>query len=171
MDKAGGGTLMMHGSHILDIMIWALGDPISVIGKVDNLKFKNIEVEDFGFGIVEFENDVYAQLNNSMIVSSKPRKFGNDMVSLQVFGEKGWCEYYGPAPFSKLKWIDVKKYKTEKKYSGFFHFGKCIKAFGNWILHDEPFLNTVEESAKVLRMIMALYKSSKTGKKENVEPL
>lgn len=170
-ETAGGGTLIIHGSHILDIMIWALGEPISVMGKIDTLKFKNIEVEDVGFGLVQFEDNVYAQLSDSMILKSKARKFGNDKVELKVFGEKGSCHYVGPSPFSSLKWKGVKKYKVDEKYSGLFHYGKCIKAYGNWILNDEPFLNTVEESAKVLRMTMALYKSSKSGKKEIIEKL
>ena len=65
---AGGGTLLSQGSHIIDIMIWALGEPKSVIGKISNQKFKNIEVEDIGFGIIEFENGILGQINNSMIL-------------------------------------------------------------------------------------------------------
>ncbi|GAG67107.1 unnamed protein product, partial [marine sediment metagenome] len=40
-----------------------MGEPISVIGMIDNLKFRNIEVEDIGFGIVKFESGSYAQIN------------------------------------------------------------------------------------------------------------
>ena len=140
------------------------------IGKYDTLKFKNIEVEDVGFGIVEFKNGVYAQINNSMIIKPKMTLFG-DKVEIQVFGEKGRCHYIGPWPRPKLNWKGVKKYKTKKPIGGISHIGKCINAFGEWVLNDTPFLNTVEESSRVLRLLSALYKSSKSGKKEEIEKL
>ncbi len=167
-ETAGGGTLLIHGSHILDIMIWALGDPVSAIGKIDNLKFKNIEVEDIGFGIVEFESGSYAQINDSMITKPLKKRI-DDLVELNIYGENGSCYYKGPWPFSSLKWNGVNDFKIKENISGISHFSECIKAFGNWVLNDDPFLNTVEESSKVLRLILALYKSSKSGKKEKVE--
>ncbi|MFO8020274.1 MAG: Gfo/Idh/MocA family oxidoreductase [Promethearchaeia archaeon] len=170
MDAAGGGTLIIHGSHLIDIMIWAMGEPSTVMGKVDNVKFDDIEVEDVGFGIVEFENGSYAQINNSSIVKPKMRRIFGDQVELEVFGEKGRCHYKGPWP-SKLKWKGVKKYKVDKLLRGFMHFGRSVKAFGKWILEDIPYLNTIDESAKVLCLIKALYKSSETGKKEPIEKL
>lgn len=170
MDTAGGGTLIIHGSHIIDIMLWAMGEPKNVMGKTDNVKFDNIEVEDVGFGIVEFENGSYAQINDSSVVKPKMRKIFGDQVELEIFGEKGRCHYKGPWP-SKLKWKGVKKYKMDKLLRGIMHFGRSVKAFGNWILDDIPYFNTIDESAKVLCLIKALYKSSETGKKETVEKI
>lgn len=170
ISTAGGGTLIIHGSHIIDIMIWALGDPISVMGTINTIKFKDIEVEDIGFGIVEFNNGIYAQINDSMIVQPKMRLFG-DLVELQIFGEKGRCYYKGPWPFASLQWKGVKSYKVKKEVSGISNFSRCVKAFGNWVLHDTPFHNTVEQCSKVLCLIEALYKSSKSNKKESVEKL
>ena len=65
----------------------------------------------------------------------------------------------------------MKKYKIEKNSKAISHIGRSTKAFGEWILHDKPFLNTVEESSRVLRLISALYNSSKSGKKEQIERL
>ena len=171
---AGGGTLLIHGSHILDIMIWVLGDPVSVIGKIANLKFKNIEVEDIGFGIVEFENDCYASINDSMIVKP-PKKRTKDFVELNIFGKNGSCYYEFldavAMPSSSLKWYGVEDYKIKENLNKTSPFSESIKAFANWILYDEPFRNTVEESSKVLLLIKTLYKSSASGKKEKVEKL
>jgi UDP-N-acetyl-2-amino-2-deoxyglucuronate dehydrogenase len=170
IETAGGGTLLTQGSHIIDIMIWALGDPISVLGKVDNLKFKNIEVEDIGFGIVEFRNRSYGQINDSMIAKPRKRRI-NDYVELKIFGEKGSCSYEGPWPLSSIKWNGVNDYKLKECIPNNSDVGECIKAFANWVLYDELFLNTVEESSKVLCLIKALYKSSQNEKKEIVEKL
>ena len=166
-ETAGGGTLLIQGSHIIDIMIWALGEPVNVIGKIDNLKFKNIDVEDIGFGIIEFENGSYGQVSSSMIIKSRKRR-SIDRVELNVFGENGSCYYQGPWPLSSIKWEGVKEYKIKEYNQGVSHFAECLKAFSNWILDDKPFLNTAQESTKVLGLIFALYKSSKTGRKEKV---
>lgn len=169
-ETAGGGTLLIQGSHIIDIMIWALGNPLNVIGKVDNLKFKTIDVEDIGFGIIEFENGSYGQVSSSMILKSRKRR-NVDRVELNIFGENGSCYYQGPWPLSSIKWEGIKEYKIKEYNQGVSHFVECLKAFNNWILNDEPFLNTVEESSKVLGLLKALYKSSESGKKEKVENL
>ncbi len=169
-ETAGGGTLLIHGSHMVDIMIWALGEPISVIGKIDTVRFESLEVEDLAFGIIEFGNGAYAQINNSLFV--KP-PFGilKEKVELQIFGKKGRCYYKGPWPSSSLKWKGVNKFKIKKDTKGFSHMGRSVKAFGNWVLYDKPYFNTVEESSRALRLISALYKSSETGKKELIEKL
>jgi predicted dehydrogenase len=170
LETAGGGTLLIHGSHIIDILIWALGEPVSVIGKIDNLKFKNIEVEDIGFGIIEFKNGSYGQISNSMITKTHKRR-AIDKVILNIFGENGNCYYTGPWPISSLKWERVKEYKLKEYNKTETPNAEVFKAFINWILKDEPFFNTVEESSKVLRLLKALYKSSESGKKEKVEKL
>ena len=151
-------------------MIWALGEPVSVIGKVDNLKFKNIEVEDIGFGIVKFKNGSYGQINDSMIIKPLKRRI-KDQVELKIYGERGSCSYEGPWPLSSLKWYSVKDYRLKEYVSNNSDVGECVKAFANWVLYDQPFLNTVEESSKVLCLIKALYKSSKSEKKEIIEKL
>lgn len=168
IETAGGGTLLSHGSHILDILIWAFGEPISVFGMIDNLKFRNIEVEDTGFGIIKFQDDIYCQINDSMVI--KPINEGFDeLVELFIFGEKGNCYLKEPWPFSELRWEWVGKYKIRRSKPGISDFSLCLNAFCNWVLNDEPFLNTVEESSKVLRLIKAIYKSSKTGKEQKIE--
>jgi len=168
LKASGGGTLLIHGSHILDVIIWTFGNPLSVMGKIDNLKFKNIEVEDIGFGIVKFENDVYTQINDSMIIKPTKKRI-DDRVELNVYGEKGSCSYEGPWPFSSLNWYGVKDFRLKENLPGTSHFSECFKAFCDWILKDVPFFNTVEESSKVLCLITALYKSSQSKREEPVE--
>jgi len=92
-------------------------------------------------------------------------------TEIQIFGEKGRGFYKGVWPVSSLKWKGVKKFKIKKDTKAFSHMGRSEKAFANWVLYDKPYLNTLEESSKVLRLISALYKSSETGKKELIEKL
>jgi predicted dehydrogenase len=166
--SAGGGTLLMHGSHIIDILIWSLGEPRSVIGKIGTLKFKNIEVEDVGFGIIEFENGILGQINCSMIPQPQMRAESIDLAQLELFGERGRLEYSCMWP-SDLKWYGISHSNVELDERSNKYLTGCIEAFRDWINHDIPFHNTVEESSKVLRLISALYKSSDTEKKEYIE--
>ncbi|MHA1272039.1 MAG: Gfo/Idh/MocA family protein [Promethearchaeota archaeon] len=168
-ETAGGGTLLFHGSHIIDIMIWALGEPLYVMGEVDTLKHKT-EVEDLGLAVVEFEGKKYGQINDSSFIEPKMSIF-RDQVILEIFGEKGRCKYKGPWPLSSLKWKGVKKPKIKKQVKGFSHFGRSIKAFTEWVLYDKKYFNTIQESSKVLALISAIYRSSESGKKEKVEKL
>jgi hypothetical protein len=92
-----------------------------------------------------------------------------EKVELEIFGKKGRCYYKGPWPKSSLTWKGVKNFKIKKDTKGISHFGRSVKAFGNWILYDKPYFNTIEESSKALFLIHALYKSSQSGKKEVVE--
>jgi predicted dehydrogenase len=182
MSTSGGGTLLIQASHIIDIILWALGKPTSVIGRIDNLKFKNIEVEDIGFGIIEFNSGSYAQISNSMITAfPKPRKKRiADFVELNIYGEKGSCFYEGPWPLTSLKWSGVEEFNFENNSQNKNRFvidkknpsgdwGECFRAFAEWVLNDIPFFNTIEESSKVLCVIKALYKSSKSGKQEKID--
>ena len=170
LETAGGGVLLSFGSHILDVIIYLFGEPSSVIGKIDNLKFKNIEVEDTAFGIIKFQNEIYVQNNCSLITNLKNKEF-IESVELNIFGEVGNCYYRGPWPVSSLKWQTTNQFDDKNNNLKESDYSLCFNAFCNWIIYDEPFLNTVEESSKVLMLIKALYKSSKTGKEERIHSL
>ncbi|MHA1147647.1 MAG: Gfo/Idh/MocA family protein [Promethearchaeota archaeon] len=167
---SGGGTLLIHASHMIDILCWALGEPKNVIGVVDTKKFTNLDIEDVGFGTVEFENGTLAQINSSMIVKPRIQRLG-DYENIHLFGEKGRIQFGGMAPFSKVKFYGVKKYKIERINRGVHSLMRSMKAFANWVLNDKQFLNTIDESSRALRIVMALYKSAETGKKEIIEKL
>jgi len=170
IESAGGGTLLNHGSHILDIVIWGLGEPKSVTGKVATLKFKNIEVEDIGIGIIEFHKGIIGQVNCSMIPQPQMRPESIDLAQLELFGERGRLNYSCMWP-SALKWYGIPLSNLDENGKSNSYMTGCIEAFRDWIIHDIPFYNTIEESSKVLRLISAFYKSSETEKKEYVEKL
>jgi len=164
---AGGGTLLTQASHILDILIWAFGDPKTVMGQIKTVKFTNIEVEDLGFGIIEFDNGILAQINSSMIVEP-PVEVNKSFSELLVFGQYGRALCKAAAP-SSLNWYGIEDYKCRDLPCYSPYTAGSLEAYADWILHNKPYLNTIEESSKVLCLISALYKSSKTGKKEKVE--
>ena len=164
---AGGGTMLTQASHILDILIWGLGKPKTVIGTIKTARYTNTDVEDLGFGIIEFENGTIAQINSSMIITP-PMEVTKTLSELLVFGQLGRAVLKVAVP-SSLQWFGLGEYTCRDLPSYSPYTAGSLEAFADWILNDIPYLNTIEESSKVLNLISALYKSSETGKKEKVE--
>tara|TARA_Y100000588_G_C14242766_1_gene920102 strand:+ start:1497 stop:2480 length:984 start_codon:yes stop_codon:yes gene_type:complete len=49
----GGGSLANQGSHLIDLLLWFMGDPMRVYGETD-IANHDIETEDLGLAIVNF---------------------------------------------------------------------------------------------------------------------
>ncbi|MHA1372528.1 MAG: Gfo/Idh/MocA family protein, partial [Promethearchaeota archaeon] len=56
-ETSGGGTLITHASHSIDIMAWALGKPAIISGEHDTFRYREIglEVEDVAAGLIKFK--------------------------------------------------------------------------------------------------------------------
>ncbi len=57
----GGGVLMTQGIHIVDLLIWYMGDPVEVRAYADTLH-RNVEVEDTLTAILRFANGSQAAI-------------------------------------------------------------------------------------------------------------
>ncbi|MDZ4698405.1 MAG: Gfo/Idh/MocA family oxidoreductase [Rhodothermales bacterium] len=57
----GGGVLMNQGIHIVDLLVWFMGDPVSIQAEARTLH-RDIEVEDVASAILRFENGALATL-------------------------------------------------------------------------------------------------------------
>lgn len=55
----GGGVLMNQGIHIIDLLVWYMGDPVEVKSFADTLH-RDIEVEDTAAAVLRFENGAVA---------------------------------------------------------------------------------------------------------------
>lgn len=51
----GGGALMNQGIHALDLLVWALGEPVRVSAFTGQVAHERIEVEDIAAAVIEFE--------------------------------------------------------------------------------------------------------------------
>ena len=51
----GGGSLANQGAHLLDVLSWFMGDPVSVYGEIAVMNH-DIETEDIGLAVVNFES-------------------------------------------------------------------------------------------------------------------
>ncbi|MFC2088815.1 Gfo/Idh/MocA family protein [Calditrichota bacterium] len=163
-----GGAFMNQASHYVDALEWLIGEPESVMGMTSTMARK-IESEDMGAAIVKFRNGVIATINVSML--TYPKNFEG---SITILGEKGTVKVGGIAVNKMEKWefedwddddkvIEQSNYTPPNVY-GFGHlayFHNVIK-----VLRGEQEPNTDGRSGrKSLELILAIYKSSQTGKK------
>ena len=167
-----GGTLMNQCIHGIDLLQWMMGeDAVRVHAQTRNF-IRPIEAEDFGAAIVEFKSGAVGIIEGSVCV------FPDDLnETLSIFGEKG-AAVIGGIAVNKLETWRVKDADsvgdTEEKVIspfekdpptvyGYGHsalFGDFFSALDN---NSEPLVSG-EKARKALEIILAIYKSQKTGK-------
>lgn len=166
LERSGGGTLLTQASHIIDVMLLAMGGrPVSVFGVVDKKVYRDVEVEDTAMGIVEIEGGRHLTISTSMIATPEQK------VTAEVYGSKGTGIYTGPES-PKVKFLGAKIKKDRPPGRGLSNLHalfRSIEGFRRWVVDGEKYLTPVEEALPVLSTIMALYKSSATGKREPVD--
>ena len=85
--QAGGGALFDLGCHIVDIMRWFLGEPVSVIAKVQNFS-GNYDIDDQTLAIVEFRNGALGILDCTWVHRAGPNP-------VEIYGTEGFVGYGG----------------------------------------------------------------------------
>lgn len=160
-ETAGGGCVLTTGSHYIDILLWALGKPVSVFGKYATRLHDKIavEVEDVGMGIIEFKNGVIAQ-----ILSTSCTKPKDSAAYIEVYGEKGTLKLKLIGPFGILKKYNISRLKYKLKVPGFLNFSRVLNAFIDWIWEDKLFFNTPEYALETLKVVLGLYESARIKK-------
>lgn len=103
--KAGleGGVLFTQVSHFLDLLIWWFGDVKKAKTLTQNFKH-DIEIEDTGTSIIEFESGVLGSLNWSTCVYGK-----NYEGSITIIGDKGTIKIGGQY-LNKIDYWDIESY-------------------------------------------------------------
>ncbi len=169
--SAGGGTTLIHASHSIDIMVWAMGTPTAVTGEMatEREDIPNLEVEDTAMGAVRFVSGALGLILASMNSGKKEsQKHPESLNYLEFVGSKGQIRYRGPLPAS-VKYTGAKRFKGHPPGSGLMNYSRIVDNFATWLLQDTPFLNPAEESLKVLSIVFGLYESARTGRRVSIQ--
>ena len=90
----GGGVLMNQGIHIIDLLLWFLGDPVEVHAFADS-RHRSVEIEDTAGAVLRFANGSVATITASVAVEPGfPHR-------LEVYGTNGGIQIEGE---SVLRW-------------------------------------------------------------------
>ena len=176
LEKAGGGVLMMNAVHLIDVLLWMLGDVKSVYGKIENIKHK-IDVEDTASALIKFKNNAVVSLHASNSASY------NHPFRVMIYGEKkSLMIEYGKVieinnqkntnMLTRLKNAAVRRLPVRMSKSRMYKTGSIaeqINIFADSIVNNkENSLATALDGKKALEVILAVYKSSKSGREINI---
>jgi predicted dehydrogenase len=162
--QAGGGTLITQASHLIDIVLWAVGSaPKSAAGYTAKKIFTDVEVEDTALGTIELQNGTLVQVCSSMAAASE------QPVSIEIYGSKG-TGIYTNHPWPGVKFVGVKPKVEKPSYWGLHALHRSLKGFRDWILHDQPFLIPGETALPALAAVEAIYQSAKEGRRILIPP-
>jgi len=167
-----GGTLMNQCTHGIDLLQWMMGEDAVRVQAQTRRFLRPIEAEDFGAAIVEFKSGAVGIIEGSADVFPK-----NINETLSIFGDKGSVVVGGLAVNKMETWrfADANTVgDTEEKVLnpnekdpptvyGFGHTA-LFKDFVEAIETDRQPLISGESGRKALELILAIYKSQKTGK-------
>jgi predicted dehydrogenase len=167
-----GGTLMNQCTHGIDLLQWMLGEDAARVEAQTRRFLRPIQAEDFGAAIVEFRNGAVGIIEGSADIYP-----ANLNETISVFGEKGSVVIGGLSVNNLETWrfadagvlgdtednVLNPHEKDPPTVYGFGH-GALFKDFVEAVENDREPLVSGEKGKKALEIILAIYKSQKTGK-------
>lgn len=171
----GGGAYMNQAIHNVDLIYWFMGDVAEVAAVTDTLAHKRIEVEDVGVAAIRYANGAVGTISATTAAWPgllKKTEIHGDAGSVIVeqddllmweFEKKASKDNSIRKKFSKKAGTtggasDPKAISFEGHKKQFQDFIKAIETGG------EPLVDG-EEGRKSVEIILAIYKSSWTGKR------
>ncbi len=167
-----GGALMNQCIHGIDLLRWIFSDEVeSVYGSTRNQQHPYIEAEDVGVAVVNFKNGAVATIEGTV------NTFENLEETLCVFGENGMVRLGG----MNASTVDVWKFKDEEAADEDRRIieEKAPNVYGNG--HTSLYFDMVQAvntkrqpyvdlyaGKRALELVLAIYKSQKTGEKVNL---
>ena len=163
-----GGALMNQCIHGIDLLRWTFGGEVEeVYGQTRQQFHDYLEAEDVGMAVVKFKNGAIATIEGTTNVYPK-----NLEETLYIFGEKGTVKIGGTSTNNIDVWdfadeteADMKNKGLEEETNNVYGnghtslFADMIDAIKN---DRKPYVDAVA-GRNALEMILAIYKSQKTG--------
>ncbi|MDR6550095.1 Gfo/Idh/MocA family oxidoreductase [Paenibacillus qinlingensis] len=159
-DLSGGGAVLDHTVHVMDLMNWFLQSKVKEVYAYGATLFREeLEVEDAGMVHVKFENGVFAVLDTSW---SRPKSFPTwGDVTMEIVGTKGVISVDGFAQKNDL-------YRNSLGKGVYSFWGDDMDAymmrdFVKALLHNEQVPVTGEDGLKATEVALLAYESIKRG--------
>jgi predicted dehydrogenase len=154
---SGGGAVIDHTVHVVDLMRWTLGAEITeVYAEVSNL-MAHKNYDDAGILSFAFDNGVFATLDPSWSRVPSYPTWGN--VTMFFTGEEGsiWIDEFN----QHIDFYNDRVMRhTWEYYGDNFDLGLC-RSFVNAIANDAPVEITGEDGLAAAAVALAAYESAK----------
>jgi len=162
---SGGGTLIDLGVHVLDLVLWLMGNPRAVLvagatytkfGNRIPLKKGTFDVEDFACAFIRLETGASLVLEVSWASHIKE----STGIYISLLGTDGGAELWPLRIYTEKHGSFVDLEPRLEEVSGYeeevAHFVECI-------LEDKEPMATPEQGLEVTRILDAIYSSAETG--------
>lgn len=163
-----GGCLMNQCIHGIDLLRWMMGDDVEEVYGTTRQQFHDyLEAEDVGMAVVKFKNGAIGTIEGTTNVYPK-----NLEETLYLFGEKGTVKVGGTSTNNIDVWdfadeteADAENKNLKEATSNVYGNGhtSLFADMMDAICNDrKPYVDAVA-GRNALEMILAIYKSQKTG--------
>ncbi|WP_328991554.1 Gfo/Idh/MocA family oxidoreductase [Kribbella sp. NBC_01245] len=154
----GGGALMNQGIHVVDLLLWMMGEPVEVQAYADRLAHERIDVEDTVAATVRFRSGAIGSiLATTSAYPGRP-------VRLSVYGDRGSAviehedlAYFhtadGDPAFGPSDSLSVDDAHREQ-YLDFIHAVRDAR---------RPLIGT-QDARRALEVVLGVYESARTGR-------
>lgn len=162
-----GGCLMNQCIHGIDLLRWMMGDPICVYAQTRQRFHEYLEAEDVGVALVQFENGAVATIEGTVNVYPK-----NLEETLYLFGETGTVKIGGISTNDIDTWDFADETEEDQQSKGLKEQTSNVYGNGHTALFADiekaiaddrdPYIDA-KAGRDALEMVLAIYKSQKTG--------
>lgn len=163
-----GGALMNQCIHGIDLLRWMMGNEVDEVYGATRQQFHDyLEAEDIGMAVVKFKNGAIGTIEGTTNVYPK-----NLEETLYLFGENGTVKIGGTSTNNIDVWDFADETEADDKNKGLEEATSNVYGNGHTSLfadvmdaieHDrKPYVDAVA-GRNALEMILAIYKSQKTG--------
>lgn len=160
-DESGGGAVLDHTVHMVDIMRWYLNEEVVEVDAIVDSYFHEIDIDDAGILTLEFENGVIATHDASWSRFDEFPTWGD--VTIEVIGTKQTVKVDARQEHLRI-------YGTGSKSLKHAFFGNdmnlgLVADFVNCLEEGRDPSITGYDGLKSLEVALAAYESSKTDKR------
>lgn len=162
-----GGVFANQAAHLIDLLQWVLGEPVSVFAKA-RTALVNIEAEDTGVAMITFRNEVIGLVEAT--TAARPK--GTE-GSLSILGENGLVEIGGMGANQVVTWnFKDKRPEDEDIFSAHVDtldtYGVARVAFLTHVidsvLDGKPSQADGVDGRNAVALVSAIYDSIDSGK-------
>lgn len=170
----GGGSLMNQSIHNIDLIQWFMGSVESVMAMSGLLAHRRIEVEDTAVAVLKFRNGALG------VIEGATSAYPGLLKKIEIHGNQGtaiveqdniiFWKFARPTPLDGKVGQMMSKKKTgtggssDPKAISFMGHRKQFEDFITAIEKGTKPMVDGEEGRKSVEIILAIYKSAKTGK-------
>ncbi len=166
--KQDGGALMNQCIHGIDLLRWMMGDEVEEVYGMTRQRFHHfLEAEDVGMAVVKFKNGTIGTIEGTTNVYPQ-----NLEETLYLFGESGTVKIGGKSTNNIDVWNFADEGEEDQKNKGLQEATSNVYGNGHTSLYADM-IDAIENDRKpyvdayagrnALEMILAIYKSQKTG--------